>query len=286
MSELQPHNDPEVISGNTELICSTNVERVVTGRNAALEQIKAEIQRLADISALTESIGGLTAQDWAMRDGYRCGCWLLEKEHVGMKIITCNLDRSIWRDLMKKSGMISLMDAAARDEWNRNLERYDIPAISEENTISTFKQLHHSKEDVFERGMINVFKSLSWDYKSNSPCRFGKKIIVDGLVKYDRWGFGLNYGKRRDQLADLERMLNLLDGKPVPENHHDLSIRLDDHISKQRSNVYEDEYVSIRYFQKGSGHITFKRPDLIEKMNDIIAKHYPGMLMYWITQVK
>ncbi len=74
-------------------------------------------------------------------------------------------------------------------------------------------------------------------------------------------------------------MLNLLDGKPVPENRHDLSIRLADHISKQHEpTVYEDKYLSIRYFQKGSGHIAFKRPDLIEKMNDIVARHYPGML--------
>lgn len=182
---------------------------------------------------------------------------------------------------MLKSGMISLMDAAAREEWNRNLESDDIPAINEDNIFSTFKQLHHSKSEVFERGIINVFKSLSWNYKTNSPCQFGKKIIINGLVRYDKWGFRLNWGKQRDQLADLERMLNLLDGKPVPENRHDLAVRLDAHIDKQRSlssTFFEDDYVSIRYFQKGSAHITFKRPDLIEKMNDIIAKHYPGML--------
>lgn len=279
MSEQLTHTESDVLTGHTELISSTNIERIVAGRNAALKQIRTMIHQLADISALTESIGGQTAQDWAMRDGFRCGCWLLEQEHTAMKVITCNLDRSIWRDLMKKSGMISLMDAAARDKWSRNLEMDDIPAISEENIISTFKQLHHSKDEVFERGIINVFKSLSWDYRSNSPCRFGKKIIVDGLVKHDRWGFGLFYGKRRDQLADLDRMLNLLDAKPVPENRHDLSIRLADHINKQHESVvYEDEYLSIRYFQKGSGHITFKRPDLVEKMNDIIARHYPGAL--------
>ncbi len=45
-----------------------------------------------------------------------------------MKVITCNLDRRIWRDLMKKSGMISLIHAATRDKWSRNLERGDIPA--------------------------------------------------------------------------------------------------------------------------------------------------------------
>ncbi len=278
MSEQLTRTEPDVLTGHTELISSTNIERIVAGRNAALEQIRTMIQQLANISALTESVGGQNAQDWAMRDGYRCGCWLLEKENTGMKVITCNLDRSIWRDLMKKSGMIALMDAAARDEWSRILEQDDIPAISEENILSTFRQLHHSKDDVFELGIINVFKSLSWDYRSNSPCRFGRKIIVNALVKHDRWGFGLLHGKRRDQLADLDRMLNLLDGKPLPENRHDLCVRLADHISKQHSTVYEDEYLSIRYFQKGSAHITFKRPDLVEKMNVIIAKHYPGML--------
>ncbi|MCS2163958.1 DUF4942 domain-containing protein [Scandinavium sp. H11S7] len=279
MSELQIFNDPDVISGHTEIISSTNIERVVTGRNVALERIRAIIHQLAETSALTSSIGGKTALDWAMKQDFRCGCWLTEKEETAMKVITCNLDRSIWRDLMKKSGMISLMDAAARDEWYRNLERDDIPAISEDNILSTFAQLHHSKNEVFERGVINVFKSLSWDYKTNSPCKFGKKIIVNGLVNYTQWGFRLNWGKRRDQLTDLERMLNLLDGKPVPENRNDLGVRLDQHIDAQRTSaVFEDDYFSIRYFQKGSAHITFKRLDLIDRMNGIIARHYPGTL--------
>ncbi|WP_310606976.1 DUF4942 domain-containing protein [Buttiauxella brennerae] len=279
ISERQTQLAPGVLTDHTDVICSTNIERVVTGRNVVLEQIRLMIQQLADISALTSSIGGKTALDWAMRQDFRCGCWLMEKEDTAMKVITCNLDRSIWRDLMKKSGMTSLMDAAARDEWDRNLERDDIPAISEANILSTFQQLHHSKNEVFERGVINVFKSLSWDYKSNSPCRFGKKIIVNGLVNYTQWGFRLNWGKRRDQLADLERMLNLLDGKPVPESRNDLGVRLDRHVDAQRTSaVFEDDYFSIRYFQKGSGHIIFKRPELVDEMNGIIAKHYPGML--------
>ena len=42
--------------------------------------------------------------------------------------------------------------------------------------------------------------------------------------------------------------------------------------------AYEDNYFSIRYFQKGTAHLTFKRPNLVDKLNDIIVKHYPGML--------
>lgn len=214
-----------------------------------------------------------------MKAGHRYDSWLTEKVDKAIPAVTRNIDRSIWRDLMLKSGMMALMDAQARDKWHKNLEEGDLPAISEANILSTFEQLHLNKMDVFERGIINVFKGLSWDYKTNSPCSFGKKIIINNLVKHNRWGFSLNWGWRREQLADLERMLFLLDGKPVPDNRGDISSRLMEHIrDNPAKDVYEDEFFSIRYFQKGTAHLTFKRLELIERMNDIIAKHYPWML--------
>ncbi|MEI2627866.1 DUF4942 domain-containing protein [Erwinia aphidicola] len=278
---VQNVTEPEVLTGYTDVICSTSIERIVTGRNAALTRIESLIRELDDISTLTSSIGGKAARDWAMRQDFRCGCWLMENVKTAMSTITCNIDRSIWRDLMQRSGMISLMDAQARDQWDKNLESDNIPEISEANILSTFEQLHLNKRDVFERGIINVFKGLSWDYKTNSPCSFGKKIIVSNLVSHNRWGFSLNWGWRRDQLADLERMLFLLDGKSIPDNRGDISTRMMEYIrDNPTKDVYEDEFFSIRYFQKGTAHLTFKRPELIERMNDIIANHYPGMLAH------
>lgn len=272
------HTEPDVLTDHTDVICSTSIERIVTGRNAALAQIETLIQQLDDISLLTFSLGAGTAKEWGMRQ-YRYDCLLMEKTDRAMKAITRNIDRDIWKELMQRSGMLSLMDAQARDEWHSSLEKDDIPAISEANILSTFEQLHQSKGEVFERGVINVFKGLSWNYRTNSPCKFGSRIIVTGLVKYDRWGFGLNHGWQRDRLADLERLLMILDGKPIPDNRADITRRLSDHIDANRhGSRYEDEMFTIRYFQKGSGHITFKRLDLVEKMNDIVAKHFPGML--------
>jgi len=125
---------------------------------------------------------------------YWVGSWLTETPDKAMPAVTRNIDRSIWRDLMLKSGMMALMDAQARDQWHKNLEEGDLPTISEANILSTFEQLHLNKMDVFERGIINVFKGLSWDYKTNSPSCFGKKIIINNLVTHNRWGFSLNWG--------------------------------------------------------------------------------------------
>ncbi|CAM4356905.1 restriction endonuclease subunit M, partial [Klebsiella michiganensis] len=57
MSELTL-TESEVLTDNTDVICSTSIERIVTGRNAALAQIETLIQQLDDISTLTSNIGG------------------------------------------------------------------------------------------------------------------------------------------------------------------------------------------------------------------------------------
>jgi hypothetical protein len=41
----------------------------------------------------------------------------------------------------------------------------------------------------------------------------------------------------------------------------------------------EGKMFAIKYFLKETAHITFSRPELVEKLNDIIALHYPGALV-------
>ena len=90
---------PELVNGHTDVICSTSIRHILAVRKSALLQIDTLIRQLAEISVLTESIGGKTALDWAMKQNFRCGCWLMEKPEAAMKAITRNLDREIWRDL-------------------------------------------------------------------------------------------------------------------------------------------------------------------------------------------
>lgn len=93
---------PELVNGHTDVICSTSIRHILAVRKSALLQIDTLIRQLAEISVLTESIGGKTALDWAMKQDFRCGCWLMEKPETVMKAITRNFDREIWRDLMQR----------------------------------------------------------------------------------------------------------------------------------------------------------------------------------------
>ncbi|EFS7176699.1 restriction methylase [Escherichia coli] len=74
-------------------------------------------------------------------------------------------------------------------------------------------------------------------------------------------------------------MLHLFSGKPIPDNQENITLRLDEHIrSVQGKEYYEDEMFRIKYFKKGSAHITFRKPELVDRINDIIARHYPNVL--------
>ena len=59
---------------------------------------------------------------------------------------------------MNKSGMLALMDAQAREEWYNSLEKDDIPAVNEENILSTFEQLHQSKRRCSSVGSLTFLK--------------------------------------------------------------------------------------------------------------------------------
>ncbi|ESP35867.1 hypothetical protein G806_01319, partial [Escherichia coli HVH 148 (4-3192490)] len=71
---------------------------------------------------------------------------------------------------------------------DKTLSRKPGAVHSEANILSTFKQLHQNKDELFERGEINAFRGLSRDYKTRPPCKFSNKIIINNLVRWDRWG--------------------------------------------------------------------------------------------------
>lgn len=118
--------EPEVLTGHADIICSTSIERIVTGRNTALKQIETLIQQLDDISVLTSRVGGGKSNEWGVRQ-YCYDYWLMEKSETEMKAITRDIDRSIWKDLMNQSGMQSFMDAQAAmngtKAWSRMISQ-------------------------------------------------------------------------------------------------------------------------------------------------------------------
>jgi Domain of unknown function (DUF4942) len=131
---------------------------------------------------------------------------------------------------------------------------------------------------MFERGVIECFRNLSWNYKTNQPFKFGKRLIFDRLVDGGR-AFGYPSRHRTDELNDLMRVFHIFDGKPENDHRSGIWYLIMDARNLGKT-VAENDYFIIKWFKKGSGHVKFKRLDLVDKLNAILAKHYPNALAY------
>ncbi|MGS3492239.1 DUF4942 domain-containing protein [Klebsiella pneumoniae] len=58
------------------------------------------------------------------------------------------------------------------------------------------------RNETFVTGIIDVFRKLSWDYKTNNPCRLGKKIILEGVLS--RTVSRNRYASVRTECAELD----------------------------------------------------------------------------------
>ena len=105
------------------------------------------------------------------------------------------------------------MSAAKRTEVDEAIRAETVPPLTREAIRATFTQLHESRGEMFEQGVIECFRRLSWDYTTNLPQKFGKRIVVTYLTSYG----SANY-KQCDELDDLLRVFHLCDGKPEADH--------------------------------------------------------------------
>lgn len=277
-----------------ELVPSVSIANLVQQRAAVLERLESAaglireahaiavaahlgMPRITVATGLSRGIGERAIAGARLRSAARDGS-TYEQDAADAaevaKMFRLGVDSSAWQYLMHESGLRSLMDAGAREKWDKAIMDGDIPELTDANVRSTFKMLHDSRGEMFERGVIDCFKKLAWCYKTNLPQKFGKRIVVTYLTG--------TYGHNKcDELDDLVRVFHVLDGKPEPDHRRGTYSLLSGAKLNGwpcKAGEVENDYLKIRTFKNHNGHITFKRLDLVDKMNRIIAKHFPGAL--------
>lgn len=277
----------------TELVPSVSVTNMVNQRAAMMQRLEQACGLIQEAAELAENANlgmprMLVSREFA-RHGGECdiASARLKTDSSGRtwdrarspaedlkKTLQLGIDCAAWQYLMSQSGLRSLMDAEARKKWDESVRAGEVPEFNEPNVRSTFGMLHDARGEMFERGVIACFKSLAWDYKTNLPQKFGKRIVMTYLTGWHSY-------EKANQLDDLMRVLSILDGKPEPDHRNGISALLSAGGLGgygPKAGQVENDYLSIRTFKNTNGHITFKRPDLVDRMNLIIAKHYPGAL--------
>lgn len=258
------------------VVQSVSVENMLRQREAAASRFTEAIRLLDEARQICQA-AHLGVPDVRL---YGSG----GRERYGADLEGASLLRAIdapaWGYLLSESGLRTFMDAKARQQWDDQIYSGNVPPLTRENVEATFGLMYATRGDMFERGVIGVFKRLSWCYKTNQPFAFGKRIILDYLLssnKVRKLEYCLVNHRTANDLDDLMRVFRVLDGKLEPDHRYGMYSELSAAVREGRS-TWSNEYFSIKLFLKGTGHVAFLRPDLVDQMNGILAKHYPGAL--------
>ncbi len=181
------------------------------------------------------------------------------------------MDASFWRRAFDLTGFKQLMDAEAVADFERSLTPKP-PEFTDANIRATFIDLHQRSGEMFRRGIVNVFRYLSDDYKTNSrePFRIGRKVVMGWMVgpSFNR-GLQIRIGSG-SKLDDVDRVMQTLDGKPFQPRALEYAIN----AALEKGEVYECAGYRAKGFKNGNLHLEFKRADLLDGLNDQIALYY------------
>ena len=190
--------------------------------------------------------------------------------------VQAELDASMWRRAFDLTGFKQLMDAQAVAEFERSLSPKP-PEFTEANIRSTFIDLHGKSREMFRRGVVNVFRYLSDDYKTNSrePFRIGRKLVMTCMTSKSFGGdLELHYGGARDKLNDIDRVVRTLGGMVFTAGALPVSVNQ----ALKLGQAHECDLYRAKGFQNGNLHFEFKRQDLLDLVNEQIAEHYANTL--------
>lgn len=187
--------------------------------------------------------------------------------------VSNNFKCDAWRYVFDTTELTRFMCAADIEKLRNQLDNgQGLPDFTTENVLSVMTANLNSVEVYVHKLAAAVFQTLTpWRgyddaYKTNHNDGIGKKYIWTYLIS--NWcGLSLNY-QQHDSLNEIQKLFLLLDGKPSTD--YTWSMAIDKHL-RDGNKVYENEYLILKAYKNGNGHLEFKRMDLIEKINGMIA---------------
>lgn len=193
------------------------------------------------------------------------------------KRMRTKLDQRAWERVLDLSGARGLMDATALDEFRKQLDK-EPPEFTRENVAATVHSLYEDRELIFRRGLVTAFEAASGKRLVTNrrggqgiPHRIIMERVLTQTTGQFSYGFWSHYGRSDQCVNDLDRVFHILDGKIAPTDNL-IAWRLSDEGRKVGRGVrIETEYMTFLPRKNGNLEITFKRPDLLEKANRIMA---------------
>ena len=260
---------PEGDAGQQNLpIPSLSIAHLLQQREAVITLFQEALDTLRHAHAIADT-ARLGFPDISMARDCRGNGTRMTGEHANATTVFTTfqtiVDAGGWTTLLHDSGLRSIMSAAKRQEVDADLRAEKVPPLTREAILATFSSLHESRREMFEQGVIECFRRLSWNYKTNRPQKFGKRMVMTYLTAY-----GSANLPQSEMLDDLLRVFHLCDGKPEADHR---AVATDSFVRPCTQRLCGQRMLSVNMFQSGSTKtkVAMSRSSVLILFSDSIA---------------
>ncbi len=192
-----------------------------------------------------------------------------------------------WRTLISNKKFIGKLTGKLQNEYRAKVDIFKKYEFSEFNIKTLYAEINTHIKKGIEEEIIAMFDRLtaehSWypecsknkhyydGWKTNKAHKIGKKVIIPCYGVFNSWDGKPRTYEAEKTLQDIERILNFLDGNMTAEVN---SYSFIEHNFKQgiTKNIPQ-KYYTATFYKKGTVHLTFTCPELIERFNIYAAQN-------------
>ena len=191
-----------------------------------------------------------------------------------------------WEALLKNPKFVSKLTSKLQEKYYKRVETLADYDFSEFNIQQLTTEMNAEVKGGIESEIEAMFDRLtqehSWypecaknrhyfdGWKTNIAHKIGKKVIIPCYGVYDAWDGRPRVYEAKKTLADIERVLNFLDGHMTADV--DMETAIDSAFKAGITKKIPLKFFEATFYKKGTVHLTFNCPELIDRYNIYIAR--------------
>lgn len=198
-------------------------------------------------------------------------------EPFSVALVTFDADVAAWNRMLHESGLWTFMDATARKQWVESIEpnkygpQKPVPVFTVQAAEDMAREIHSKRGAMVSRGVAELFRKLSPDFKRNEVGKFNNRFVIRLLATPWRHG-GLSANHHTcSELDDLARFLFVVRGLPQPDHRQGAYYAVSEATRGATPADIEMDWWTIRLFKNGNGHLTFKHSEDVDRLNRLLA---------------
>lgn len=191
-----------------------------------------------------------------------------------------------WRKLFSNRKFTEKLTSKLQDEWREKVGTLSDYDFTEFNIQTVIVEMNSQVKQGIEDEIIAMFDRLTAEHsyypefsknrhyyngwKTNKAHKIGNKVIIPCYDVFSGWSSEPQVYKARNVLEDIERIFNFLDGGMTRElnSWNFIDYNFKNGVTKN----IECKYFKATFYKKGTVHLVFTCPELIDRFNIYAAQ--------------